>query len=208
MCVTLGCELYHSTAYHPQVQGLIELFNKTLKTSLKCHEEPSEWYDQLPWTLLALRNMPKEDLDFSTPSDLLFGQPVRLPGEFFESVSEDAFNINSSSFAQSLSHYMQQIPYFAPRRTKRAHYVDKALPSSFSKRLLVFFHSDIRQVFLLRWSMCILYIYIPYCTFDFCCYFDFVLLVLRLLLPSLLFSFYFLCGEDCSDAATLVGDCL
>ena len=83
MCVTLGCELHHSTAYHPQAQGLIERFNKTIKTSLKCHEEPNEWYDQLPWTLLALRNMPKEDLDFSTPSDLLFGQPVRLPGEFF-----------------------------------------------------------------------------------------------------------------------------
>ena len=123
----MGCELHYSTAYHPQAQGLIERFNKTLKTSLKCHEEPSEWYDQLPWTLLALRNMPKEDLDFSTPSDLLFGQPVRLPGEFFEPVSEDAFNINSSSFAQSLSRYMQQIPYFAPRRTNRAHYVDKAL---------------------------------------------------------------------------------
>ena len=107
MCVTLGCELHYSTAYHPQAQGLIERFNKTLKTSLKCHEEPSEWYDQLPWTLLALRNMPIEDLDFSTPSDLLFGQPVRLPGEFFEPVSEDAFNINSSSFAQSLSRYMQ-----------------------------------------------------------------------------------------------------
>ena len=71
--------------------------------------------------------MPKEDLDFSTPSDLLFGQPVRLPGEVFEPVSEDAFNINLSSFAQNLSHYMQQIPYFAPRRTNRAHYVDKAL---------------------------------------------------------------------------------
>ena len=127
MCVTLGCELHHSSAYHPQAQGLIERFNKTLKTSLKCHEEPSEWYDQLPWTLLALRNMPKEDLDFSTPSDLLFGQSVRLPGEFFEPVSEDAFNINSSSFAQSLSRYMQQIPYFAPRRTNRAYYVDKAL---------------------------------------------------------------------------------
>ena len=123
MCVTLGCELHHSTAYHPQAQGLIERFNKTLKTSLKCHEEPSEWYDQLPWTHLALRNMPKEDLDFSIPNNLLFGQPVRLSGKFFE----DAFNINSSSFAQSLSTCMQQIPYFAPRRTNKAHYVDKAL---------------------------------------------------------------------------------
>ena len=29
--------------------------------------------------------------------------------------------------AQSLSHCMQKIPHFAPRRTNRAHYVDKAL---------------------------------------------------------------------------------
>ena len=106
ICVTLGCELHHSTAYHSQAQGLIERFNKTLKTFLKCHEEPSEWYDQLPWTLLTLPKMLKEDLDFSTPSVLLFGQPIKLPGEFFEPVPEDAFNINLSSFAQSLSHYM------------------------------------------------------------------------------------------------------
>ena len=88
---------------------------------------------------------------------------------------------------------------------------ERALPSSFSKRLLVSFHSNFRQVFLFFYGagQCAYCIYIfPTVLLTFCCYFDFVLLVLCLLLPFLLFSFYFLCGEDCSDPATLVGDCL
>ena len=64
---------------------------------------------------------------------------------------------------------------------------ERALPSSFSKRLLVSFHSDFRQVFFCFFygaGQCAYCIYIfATVLLTFCCYFDFVLLVLRLLLP-------------------------
>ena len=44
----LGCQVHHFTVYHLQAQGTVERLNRILETSLKCHENPSEWYDQLP----------------------------------------------------------------------------------------------------------------------------------------------------------------
>ena len=87
MCHHLGSKSHQSTAYHPQAQDIVERLNRTLKTSLKCQEDASQWYDRLPWVMLALRNMPKQDLSDFTPSELVFDQPVRLPGEFFEESS-------------------------------------------------------------------------------------------------------------------------
>ena len=68
---------------------------------------------------------------------------------------------------------------------------ERALPSSFSKRLLVSFHSDIRQIFFYGAGQCAYCVYIRHCTSDFCCYFDFVLLVSRHYFFSYYFSFYF-----------------
>ena len=34
----LGAHLHHSTAYHPQAQGMVERVNRTLKTVLRCAE--------------------------------------------------------------------------------------------------------------------------------------------------------------------------
>ena len=67
----------------PQSQGLVERFNRSLKSSLRAYENSSDWYDNFPWVLLALRNSPKQDLHSLSQSDFVFGQPVRLPGEFF-----------------------------------------------------------------------------------------------------------------------------
>ena len=57
MCRFLGCQIKHSTAYHPQAQGLAERLNRSLNASLRAYEEPSQWYHNLPWVLLALRKV-------------------------------------------------------------------------------------------------------------------------------------------------------
>ena len=62
MCNYLGAQQHHATAYHPQAQGQIDRLNRTLKNSLRCQDNANEWYDNLPWALMALRNSPKEDL--------------------------------------------------------------------------------------------------------------------------------------------------
>ena len=125
MCRHLGAQFHQSTAYHPQAQGLVERLNRTLKTSLKCHENASAWFDQLPWTVLALRNTPKEDLQNSTPTELVFGQPVRLPGEFFDkSLEEDSPDRN---FVNNLATFISNVQFSPPRTTNRPSYIDPKL---------------------------------------------------------------------------------
>jgi len=126
LCNYLGSELHHSTAYHPQAQGLVERFNRTLKASLKCYENPSEWYDHLPWVLLALRNSPKDDLANSTPNFILYGESIRLPGEFFED-SVDDYQEPTQAFTRNLAQYAATLSYKPPRHVDRKSFIEKAL---------------------------------------------------------------------------------
>ena len=74
----------HTTAYHPQSNGLAERTNQTIKKSLRAMFNDINWYNYFPVTMLALRSQTKEDSD-ATSSEIVFGTNLRLPGEFFES---------------------------------------------------------------------------------------------------------------------------
>lgn len=80
LCRTLGIHHLRTTAYHPQANGMIERFHRTLKAALACTGK--NWASNLPIVMLALRNTHKEDLQ-ATPAELVFGECQRLPGDFF-----------------------------------------------------------------------------------------------------------------------------
>uniref|UniRef100_A0A5S6QKS8 RNA-directed DNA polymerase n=1 Tax=Trichuris muris TaxID=70415 RepID=A0A5S6QKS8_TRIMR len=78
-----GTKLAPATAYHPQTNGLVERFHRTLKSALAAHALDSRsWVDSLPMVLLGLRSTVKEDLRHA-PAELVYGAPLRLPGVFF-----------------------------------------------------------------------------------------------------------------------------
>lgn len=78
----LGCYKIHTTTYHPQSNGMVERFHRSLKAALMSRCNTEHWVDELPVVLLGLRNSLKEDLGCSS-SELVYGQTLRLPGEFF-----------------------------------------------------------------------------------------------------------------------------
>ena len=78
----LGVNLHHTTAYHPQANGMVERWHPTLKASLTARCVGSDWHSQLPWVLLGLRTMPKDGLVHSA-AEMVYGQPLVVPGEFF-----------------------------------------------------------------------------------------------------------------------------
>ena len=78
----LGVHLHHTTSYHPQANGMVERWHRTLKASLTARCSTSDWCSQLPWVLLGLRTLPKDSLIHSS-AEMVYGQPLVVPGEFF-----------------------------------------------------------------------------------------------------------------------------
>lgn len=78
---TIGATHLRTTPYHPQANGLIERWHRTLKTSILCHDT-SKWVQHLPTILLGLRVVFKPDINAS-PAELVYGTTLRIPGEFF-----------------------------------------------------------------------------------------------------------------------------
>ena len=80
----LGAQLHRTTAYHPQSNGLVERFQRSMKASLKARLNGPNWTDELPWVLLGLRTVVKEDLHTSSV-ELIYGEPLTVPGSFVTS---------------------------------------------------------------------------------------------------------------------------
>ena len=82
-----GIHSAHTTAYHPQANGLVERFHRQLKASLKAKLTTANWFSELPLVLLGIRTALKQDIGCSA-AEMVYGQTLRLPGEFFSSQSD------------------------------------------------------------------------------------------------------------------------
>lgn len=109
----IGANKIHTTPYHPQANGLIERWHRTLKAALMCHSAAAPWPELLPTVLLGLRNCFKEDLKAS-PAQLLYGTELRVPGEFF--VTED-LPANPNFFLEKFREHIRRV-----RPTPTAHH--------------------------------------------------------------------------------------
>ena len=82
VCQLLGVKKLNTTSYHSQCDGMVERFNRTLKTMLRKHASKfgGQWDNYLPGVLWAYWNTPHESTG-EKPSFLLFGMDCRSPTE-------------------------------------------------------------------------------------------------------------------------------
>jgi len=149
----LGVHHITTTAYHPQANGMVERFHRTLKDALTAianqQRNPTVWYEALPLLLLHLRNTPKEDTG-CTPAELLYGQTLTLPGDLVGSADKSGqldsnssnmqFAVSNPAYSRLLRDFklsMQQIPV-ATREAKDARY----FPSTLEKATHVYLRID------------------------------------------------------------------
>ena len=78
----MGVKEVNTSAYHPQTDGLVERFNRTLVEMLSKTVKPGvEWYERLPYVLFAYRANVQASAGES-PFFLLYGRDPQLPTEF------------------------------------------------------------------------------------------------------------------------------
>lgn len=85
-----GFKHKRTTAYHPACNGLVERFHRQMKAAIMCHGD--NWTESLPIVLLGIRSCFKDDLQTSS-AELVYGETLRLPGEFFDPISNTTNDI-------------------------------------------------------------------------------------------------------------------
>lgn len=106
---------------------MIERLHRQLKTAIMCHNNP-QWSEILPLVLLGIRSAWKDDLKTSA-AELVYGEPLRLPGEFFNPSTN--LDMDVTDFASRLRRHMANLsPVPASWHTRKTFYVPKDLLSS------------------------------------------------------------------------------
>uniref|UniRef100_A0A8C6U536 Integrase catalytic domain-containing protein n=1 Tax=Neogobius melanostomus TaxID=47308 RepID=A0A8C6U536_9GOBI len=94
----LGIKGIRTTPYHPQTDGLVERYNKTLKHMLRkfVSSTGADWDQWLPYLLFTYREVPQSSTGFS-PFELLYGRQVRGPldllRDYWEQTENEGDNI-------------------------------------------------------------------------------------------------------------------
>ncbi|GFW25482.1 transposon Tf2-9 polyprotein [Trichonephila clavipes] len=102
--VICGFKLSTTTSYHPQCNGKIERIHRTLKAAIRAHNSV-KWTQTVPTVLLRLRSALRSDTNY-TIAQMVYGQIIRLPEEFFEK-PKDVSDLDT--FAEELQKQRDQL---------------------------------------------------------------------------------------------------
>ena len=104
ICNLMGTKKTNTTAYHPQTDGLVENFNRTLRAMIAKHAKKfgRDWDLYLPQLLFAYRTKPHESTGES-PFYLLYGRDARLPTEAALSTPKSPYVVSVDDYKTELT---------------------------------------------------------------------------------------------------------
>ena len=103
----LGFHKVNTSAYHPQTDGLVERFNRTLTSMLakKMEKEGRDWDQHLPYVLFAYRAS-QQQWTRESPFFLLYGRDPRLPVEAVMSPVQTKKSVDLKEYGSGLASKM------------------------------------------------------------------------------------------------------
>ncbi|CAD7085746.1 unnamed protein product [Hermetia illucens] len=107
----LGFKRQRTTAYHPQSNGMLERWHRTLKAAIMARDDPS-WTQVLPLVLLGLRTTRREEFAAS-PAELVYGENPRLPSD---PVFDKRSGLTESGLVRLLRDNLRRIKATPPTR--------------------------------------------------------------------------------------------
>ena len=120
MCHRLGIKKTRTTPLHPQSDGMVERFNRTIGNQLAIYaqDNPSEWDRHVPLLLLAYRSAVHEAIR-ETPARLMLGRELTLPVDLFYGATADRPHFDAiPEHVQDLETTMAKIHEFARTNIK------------------------------------------------------------------------------------------
>ena len=125
----IGFHRLRSTAYHPQTNGMVERFHRTLKSAIMARG--SRWLEHLPVVLLGIRCIPNEN--GVAPFTALTGQTLFAPHvltspvtirsgvDFVQKLAAAMSQVDFALLAQGINH--GQKPVYIPQTLRQATHV-------------------------------------------------------------------------------------
>ena len=147
-CKLLGIKKTRTTPCHPQSDGMIERFNRTLLTMLSlaaAAEDESHWDGNLPTLMMAYRSSQHETTGAS-PYSLMFGRELRLPVDLMFGSPEVETSPNSNQYALKLRERLEDAYHHTREHTQAQQhrqkelYDQRACGEPFKKDELVWLH--------------------------------------------------------------------
>ncbi|GFX27805.1 hypothetical protein TNCV_2614651 [Trichonephila clavipes] len=116
LCEILAIDETRTTALHPQSDGMVERFNRTILTSLSflASSNQQDWNKKLPFFLLAYRSAVHETTGYS-PSQMLFARDLHLPADLLFSRPPDA-PLAPEEYIEKLQAWMEEMHHLARER--------------------------------------------------------------------------------------------
>ncbi|GFX36699.1 retrovirus-related Pol polyprotein from transposon 17.6 [Trichonephila clavipes] len=119
LCEILAIDKTRTTALHPQSDGMVERFNRTILNSLSLlvSSNQQDWDKKLLFFLLAYRSATHETTGYS-PSQMFFGRDLRLPVDLLLSRPPDA-PLAPEEYIKKLQARMEEKKFIANKRVLR-----------------------------------------------------------------------------------------
>lgn len=121
MCSLFRIDKTRTTTFHPQSDGLVERFNRTLKAMLTkfVSQTQRDWDIYLPLVLMAYRTSVHDSTGFS-PSLMMLGREPELPIDLLFGSSPATKSKSQCSYVQNLQKSLWEIHSLASEEMIKA----------------------------------------------------------------------------------------
>ncbi|GFT49814.1 retrovirus-related Pol polyprotein from transposon 412 [Trichonephila clavipes] len=151
VCELLGIDKTQTTPLHPQSDGMVERFNRTIlnNLSLMVSKSQQDWDQKVPLFLLAYRSAVHETTGYS-PSQMLFGRDLRLPCDLLFGRPPDTPS-SPEEYVQNLQARFEDVHNLARERINlrtekmKTRYDTKATGHQFKEGDKVWFYNPTRR---------------------------------------------------------------
>ena len=152
LCVMLGIKKTRTSPYHPQCNGMVERYNRTLCQMLAAYvdNKPESWDQYLSLTSMAYRASEHTSSGF-TPNKLMLGREVILPTDLLVGKTPDEAPKNLPRFVADYRNAMWEANEEARQklgtaiRHQKVAYDLKVHGQSFSDGDMVWLHQTLRK---------------------------------------------------------------